>query len=218
MRLLRCSLLLAVAVAAGGCRDLDPTPTGPDARRADAGGPDARRPIDALVDPTDGTPARRACTSNFGSALTAQYGRLDGRLVAIGCNPDNDHLRLQIEMNGATYDVSINVSEDVVRIARDAPVSVVPWSEGWHPGTGVNYPALGMHDEDFQATTTPQLFALLADELDAVNHISVYGTGYDVDGAHLVHRTNGGNDGGLVLRPLSATPRFHGFAFDNQSF
>src|SRR5262245_49460666 len=70
--------------------------------------------IDAMVDAPpmhvdDGTPMRRPCTGNFGSALSTSFGRLDGFLVAIvppgngGCNADTDHVHLQILVNSAVY-------------------------------------------------------------------------------------------------------------------
>src|SRR5690349_2831550 len=71
--------------------------------------------IDGTLDAVDGAPMRLPCTGSFGSALSTSYGRLDGYLVAIvppgngGCNADTDHIHLQVKMNGAIYDVAVNV-------------------------------------------------------------------------------------------------------------
>src|SRR3954468_20291603 len=74
-------------------------------------------PADTGGDAVDGTPMRRACTSTFGTALSPVYGRMDGYLVAIvppapstaPCNADLGHLHLQVLINGAVYDVAVNV-------------------------------------------------------------------------------------------------------------
>jgi len=51
-----------------------------------------------------------------------------------------------------------------------------------------------------------------------VNHISVYGTGYNANGMHLIHYENGSStDGAVVAQPLATTSNlllFH-FASDN---
>src|SRR4051794_19277293 len=68
---------------------------------------------DGDVHVEDGPPTRHPCTSNFGTALTTSFGRLDGFLVAIvppgggPCNADSDHVHLQVQVNGAVYDIAI---------------------------------------------------------------------------------------------------------------
>src|SRR5882757_3056191 len=63
----------------------------------------------------DGAPLRLPCTSTFGNAMTATFGRLDGFLVAIvppgssNCQGDASHIHLQLQVNGAIYDVAVNV-------------------------------------------------------------------------------------------------------------
>ena len=105
--------------------------------------------VDGLLDAVDGTPVRQPCTSQFGHALTSVYGRLDGFLVAIvqpgsgnACNADTSHVHLQVKMNGAIYDVAVNVgstgtTDDVHTTTRDIPLP--QWSEGWHPGVLEDY-------------------------------------------------------------------------------
>jgi hypothetical protein len=51
-----------------------------------------------------------------------------------------------------------------------------------------------------------------------VNHISVFGTGYGPDGAHLIHRNGQGHDGLLVTQPLSTPAHARLFSFTTQAF
>jgi hypothetical protein len=230
-------ILLAALLALGACDTSSPPAADaaslPDADLADAGRdaalPDA--PVasaDAAGQP-DGVPVRRACTSNFGQGLTAVHGRLDGTLVSIvppgahGCNADSGHVHLQVEMQGATYDVAINVEsapDPVQYLARDLPLPDGAWSEGWHTGASgsLDYPSLGLHAADFTPMSQAALVATLDDELAQVNHISVFMIGYGPDGGHNVHRVGTFQDGALVLRPLSGAPRLLFFHFADQSF
>jgi hypothetical protein len=192
----------------------------------------ATTPNDATApaaDSGDGSFVRNACTSTFGSGLSAgTHGRLDGRLVSIvqpgahGCNADSGHVHLQIEMNGDVYDVAVNV--DIVDIAEKdmalTPELGGPWSEGWHAPTDLDYPTnLGLHSGDFteddQATATKKVNDVLA----TANHVSIFATKYGTDGVHLVHRNGNGNDGALIINPLSSTPHWVVFHFPTtQSF
>lgn len=175
---------------------------------------DAQQPL------VDGPAERRACVSSFGTALTTEFGRLDGRLVAIvptmqrGCHADTRHLHLQVLVDGATYDVAVNVTG--VMADLDAPdVMSRAWTEGWHPGASLDYVSdLGLHDDGFIPSSEADLIAALA----ATDHIALYTTGYGPGGAHLVHREGGSHDGAIVLRPLSSRPHVVAFRFTNQSF
>jgi len=189
-------------------------------------------PIDSAVDSTldaiDGTPVRQPCTSQFGNALSNNvYGRLDGTLVAIvqpgggPCNADSDHLHLQIKMNNAIYDVAVNVGstggvDDVHTTTREKELPV--WSEGWHPGVLEDYVSLGLHSTDMTLETRNQLAAEVTAELASVNHISVFGTAYGPDGAHLIHRNGQGHDGLIVTNPLSTPAHVRMFSFTDQAF
>ena len=198
-----------------------------DARLADDAGPaDSGAAPDAGG---DGAPTRQACTSRFGSALSATFGRLDGVLVSIvprstsACNGDPDHLHLQLRVNGAEYDVAVNIASssasDVLLDVSDRGALAQPWSEGWHTGDRLDYVAdLGLASADFGAMTSAGLEQRLLSELADVNHLSVYATGYGPTGAHLVHRNRTGQDGALVLHPLSAAPRYLLFRFASQRF
>jgi hypothetical protein len=176
----------------------------------------------------DGTPTRRACTNDFGSALTEEHGRLDGILVAIvaptqhSCNADNNHLHLQVKSGNQIYDVAVTLAsaegvEDVNSTTWDGDLQSGAWSEGWHAGANLNYVALGLRSREFAPRTKDQLVDDITAELATANHISIFGTGYGPDGMHLVHRKNG-LDGAIVIRPLSALPHYLVFKFADNYF
>ncbi len=230
---------LAGALAGAGCRDTssavhdDASVAVVDAALAPAdatpGPPDADLLAPDASDQPDGPPVRRACSNSFGQGLDTLHGRLDGTLVSIvqpgahGCNGDADHVHLQVEMNGATYDVAINVADTpapVQFLTRDLPLPDGAWAEGWHTGASgsLDYPSLGLHAADFTATSQSALVAQLNSELATANHVSVFMTGYGPDGGHNVHRRGTFVDGAIVVRPLSALPHLLFFHFANQNF
>jgi hypothetical protein len=192
--------------------------------RADGPAADAVR-VDGHVD--DGTPMRGPCTDNFGTALTRAYGRLDGILISIvppgtgGCNADRDHVHLQVRVDGATYDVAVNVGssggvDDVHTTTRE--LTFPPWSEGWHPGAIEDYVALGVHAADLPLASRTEITNDLMADLATANHITIFATGYGPDGAHLVHREGGGHDGMIVTQPLSSPAHARLFSFSDQNF
>ena len=183
--------------------------------------PDAGQP--------DGTATRRTCTNTLGNALTAQHGRLDGTLVAIvapgarTCNGDSDHVHLQVQANGAVYDVAVNVHDNtggnVFYLARDGAPWPFSWVEGWHPNVPLGYRALGLTAGQFTAFPLTTLAGKITTELAGVNHVSIFATGYGPDGIHNVHFGDGyGYDGAIVIRPLSSNARTLYFHFADQSF
>ena len=196
--------------------------------------PEAAQPKDLAAEEVqvppvgDGPPTRQACTNQLGSALSQTHGRLDGYLVAIvppggsNCNADSSHVHLQVKMSGAVYDVAVNVGSappsDVWHDDFDAPMPDGAWAEGWHPGYALDYVKVGVHATTFTNQSMDGLVTELQDELADANHVSVFATAYGSDGAHLVHRTGGGNDGAIVVKPLSAKPHFLMFRFSDQSF
>ncbi len=214
----RLSPLVFLVAACGGT-----TASAPDAPAAIDAAPAGP---DAPYQP-DGTAQRVPCTNNYGQALSAIHGRLDGYLVSIvpagshSCNGDDTHVHLQVRASGAVYDVAVNVSDpaNVDYLARNAPLPDGAWSEGWHPGQQglLDYPSIGVHSTDFAAIDQPTLEAQLATELATANHVSVFMTGYGPDGGHLVHRNGNGADGAIVIDPLGA-PRLLMFHFSTQVF
>ncbi len=160
--------------------------------------------------------------------MTSSFGRLDGFLVAIvppggsHCQSDASHVHLQVKVNGAVYDVAVNVGstgmQDVHSTTRDAPMPGMPWTEGWHANVTDDYTALGVHSSDLPLGTVAQLTSDITAELASVNHISVFATGYGPSGGHLVHHNSSGHDGLIVTRPLSATAHLRLFSFTSQTF
>lgn len=212
---LRTLLLLALVA---GCRSSSPSTDAPPA------GSDA--PLDVPMQVEDGVPMRRPCTENLGSALTQGFGRLDGYLVAVvppgngPCNADDTHVHLQVLALGSVYDIAVNVSEtgvdDVHMTTRD--LWLPTWKEGWHTDVVVDYVAFGVHSTDIPNRPSSQITSEMTAELANVNHISIFGTGYSGEGAHLIHRTFSGRDGMIVTQPLSTPSNARLFSFSNQAF
>jgi len=222
------SVIITIGVACGGTSNTpapdDDAGTGADsgAKTTDAGpsGDGSVFGFDAAPDPTDGTATRKACTNTLGNALSTFHGRLDGYLVSIvpttehTCNGDSTHVHLQVVMNNAAYDVAVNV--DGLEANLSHAMVDGAWAEGWHTtGVGLDYPTtLGIHSTAFATTNAQSLIASLAN----ANHISVFGTAYGPDGMHLIHRKGNGNDGGIIVNPLGATPHYFVFRFDTDTF
>lgn len=220
---LRTTLLLAFALAAcgGGGDAVDGAPGTEDGNPADS-------PM-GHVD--DGTPVRQNCTSNFGNALTTEYGRLDGFLVAVvppqtgACNADRQHVHLQVKMNNEIYDVAIDVTaesgpDDVHTLTLDRAPLGNAWSEGWHTGISLDYAQapLNVHSGDLPLKSKAEMTDELMTDLADVNHISVFAIGYGPDGAHLVHRNGSLHDGLIVTQPLSNPAHFRLLSFTDQTF
>ena len=226
-------LLLIPAFAACGGSTTTATPTyeagAPPTTPDDAGTDDAADATDGNappVFPDDGTAVRTVCTSTLGKGVTAEHGRLDGQLVAIvtksqgRCPADDTHVHLQVKMNGAVYDIAVNI--DGFEGEVDAPMPGAPYSEGWHPGTlgTLDYVTdLGVHSTSITLTGEDLVRARILEQLTNANHISIFGTGYDdMTGAHLIHYNPQAHDGALVLDPLSSKPHMLVFRFVRDSF
>jgi hypothetical protein len=206
-----------------------PTPT-------DAGQPPPTPPSDAGQPPppppdaggggtgTDGPPTRQTCTGSFGSGLSTSHARLDGYVVAVippgqgkSCNGDSTHVHLQISMNNAIYDVAANA--DGLETEKDTALLGGAWSEGWHTSDSLDYPGdLGVHSSDFSLTGVSAVAAEVEQQLANANHVSVFCTGYDATGCHLVHRQGTGKDGAIVIDPLSPTSHWLLFDFSTDNF
>lgn len=202
----------------------------------DDAGVDAAPAIDAAVDAAP-PPVPPNCTSTFGSALTAQHGRIDGVVRAVvvpgtpKCRSDNDHVIVQVDVVEAaatvTYPVWVNVystiavDDPAVRVAQTtAPLVGPAWASGWHEGVSLDYPSsLGIHsDTGFSAKTKEELGALLTATLPAGTKVSAFMFGFDThDGGHKVHRNGGGDDGAVVVVG-AGTPKWLLFHFSQQTF
>ena len=196
-------------------------PGGSDASPADAGPFDQGAVDTGGTGQDDGTPTRQTCSGNFGSALDMSHGRLDGLLVSVippggphSCNSDSSHVHFQVLMQGSLYDVAVNT--DTLQLAKDVGLPDGAWSEGWHTSDGLDYVSLGLHSSDFSTPSDPaggiEAFVMNA------NHVSIFATGYGPTGCHDVHRRNGGDDGAIIIDPLSTNPHGLFFHFNTQSF
>ncbi len=180
---------------------------------------------------TDGTPTRTSsCTptsQETGTAINTAHGRLDGFVTYVlpvngsrSCNGDSGHIHVQVRANGSIYDVAVNVGSlpgDAALYEADMVLPDGAWSEGWH-NDALSYKSLGLTSSQFTPQDPTALAQKLESELASANHISVFGTAYSSkNGCHDIHYYNG-NDGALVLQPLSATPHVLFFRFSNQSF
>jgi hypothetical protein len=224
--------LLALLIA---CRSVsnpttDGTPASDTAPALDGAIADA--PGDSPVDPVDGAPTRRPCTSTFGAALSnGSFGRLDGILVAVvppgpssaPCNADTGHVHLQLLVAGAVYDIAVNVgtddaTNDTHSTTLEHALIGPAWAEGWHTGVAVDYPTLGVHADAIPLRTRTDSVNAIMTDLATANHVSVYATGYGPGGAHLVHRNGRGEDGLVVSHPLSPQGHARLFSFTSQTF
>ena len=173
------------------------------------------------------------CASSFGDALTDSFGRIDGTVLAVVgptdsqcAKPNNDHLVVQVLMDGAAYRMVVNVQSDfgdpdVLLLEKQKPLAGPAWSEGWHTDVGLDYVGdLAANQQDFTAYPMAELVERVTAELVLGAAISVFATSGSgvVDSAHLIHRNETHRDGAIVLEPDSDSPRYLLFAFANQSF
>lgn len=172
-----------------------------------------------------------ACASTFGQALTASFGRLDGTVLAVvkpsdtQCPlPNDDHVILQVTMNGEAYRMVINIQSsfgdpDVRYLALDHALPGPAWSEGWRTGVGLDYAAdFGVHTGAFTPHPLAELADIIADAIPLGGKVSVYADSSGGSSAHKIHRNGGNVDGAIVLDPDGAAPRALLFHFANQSF
>jgi hypothetical protein len=180
-------------------------------------------------------PARNsACTplsQQTGTAVDTNHGRMDGTLVYIlpvdgssSCNGDSAHVHLQVEMSGNVYDVAVDIGKSGDEVGWYEQTTAMPggaWAEGWHGSDGLGYSSLGLSSSQF-TTLDPNSMASEVESLLAnTSQISIYCTGYTPgdNGCHDVHYQDGtGQDGAIVLNPMSATSPIVFFRFIGQSF
>lgn len=233
------TLTLACLAAGAGCNANEAEPS--EADTGPAGALEARAaPLpDGAAAGCDGSYNKAArCASTFGSGLTNGFGRLDGKVLAVVGPTDkqcpqwnNDHLVLQVTVNGAVYRMVVNVLSDG-RNGTDTRMKYLelphaalgePWSEGWHLGVSLDYPNdLGTHMSAFVPHAMVELVGLVSSRLEVGSRISVYATTRDKpSSAHLIHRnqnTAAADDGAIVIGPDTAEPIFLLFAFDGTTF
>ena len=225
-------VLVSGTLAASGCSSNPANPSGPDA----AGTRDGAHAIDAtprvdgmpgpdalMINATDGTPTRLTCTDTFGTDMTTDHGRLDGILVAVvdpthhGCSSDSTHVHLQIQSGGMIYDSAVNVDGGFY-LTKDITLPTMPWTDGWHANADFNYPTEDVHSTDFQTADQATITSMVEAALTSANHVSIYMTGYNTMGGHLVHREGTNIDGAIILDPLSTPSHAIMFRFDTDTF
>ncbi len=197
----------------------------------DAGVPDASVGTPDASTSGDGTPTRLPCTSTFGSAMTTAFGRLDGFLVSIvnpntttSCRGDDNHIHLQVKVNGGIEDIAVNVAStsgnpDVDFRTVSAALRGGAWTEGWHPGQTLDYPSnLGVSSASFTEETLTQLTTSVDNLIANANHVSIFATGFDPTGGHLIHREGSSHDGAIVINPTTSNPTYLLFHFTTQTF
>lgn len=173
-----------------------------------------------------------ACDDMFGDALTASFGRLDGTVLAVVRPVDtqcplvnDDHVVLEVTMNGATYRVVINIQSsfgdpDVRYLELDHALPGQSWSEGWHTGVSLDYVAdFGVHaGPPFEAVPLAELADRVTDAITIGEHVSVFSESSGGASSHKVHRNQGSTDGAIVLHPDGPAPKALLFHFENQTF
>lgn len=182
----------------------------------------------------DSTPEKAvACASEFGSALTAGFGRLDGTLLAVippnfqGCaQPNSTHAIVQVTVGGSAYRLVVNVlstsNQPHVFLGEiDAPLAGPAWAEGWHLDAPLDYVST-LHVTKSQFTDADEATAAtrVYDALELGAPVSIYATSGgppQADSAHLIHRNAANADGAIVVNPQTA-PHYLLTAFAEQSF
>lgn len=215
-----CSAVPVVEPSDGGVEEIDA------GAEFDAG-------VDAGIDA--GVRKQANCASEFGTALTNAFGRVDGTVVAVvppgepTCAIINgDHVVVQVNFDGGVHRMVINIESSFgdprIRMRQlTAPLPAPAFESGWHPALRLDYPSqLGVHsDGGWDALTLQEAATRVYDLVDVGAPISVYATssgGSFASSAHKVHRSGNNADGALVLNPTSASPTWVLFHFANQTF
>jgi hypothetical protein len=170
------------------------------------------------------------CASTFGNALGAGFGRFDGTLRAVvppGDNdcamPNSDHVIVEVDANGSTYRMVVNVlsdsdQPDVLSLTKSAPLSGIAFTPGWNANQLFDYvTTLGVHSTDFTSHSEANHVQNITDSLTIGADLSVFASSDGGASAHLVHRNATNTDGAIVVDP-TGSPRYLLFAFSEQSF
>lgn len=173
------------------------------------------------------------CASTFGTALPAGFGRIDGTVVAIvqpkdkQCAlPNNDHVIVQVKMQGAVYRIVVNVQSDragadirVFYLEKPVKLPAPAWAEGFHGGVALDYVKdFGVKAAEFSPIALAPLSEKIAAVIPLDAKIAVYSDGTGGSSTHLVHRNDGTKDGALILDPDGPSPKAMLFHFATQDF
>jgi hypothetical protein len=208
-----------------------------DVSSAADGSPDVSTPADAVsppgIDAASDAPRNASCTptsSETGTAVSTDYGRLDGTLVYVvdvgkdpQCNGDDSHVHLQIQVSGSIYDVAVDIgtapNDEVGILQQTMALPGGAWQEGWHATAALSYTSLGLMSASFLTTSPDPLAAQVEGLLASTTQISIFCKGYKQgNGCHDVHYENGYDDGAIFLDPSSAMSPVLFFRFTDQSF
>jgi hypothetical protein len=119
------------------------------------------------------------------------------------CRGDDNHIHLQVKVNGGIEDIAVNAASTTGNPNVDfRTVSAVlrggAWSEGWHPRQTLDDPGnLGVSSTSFTEETLTQLTASVDNLIAHANHVSIFATGFDATGGHLIHRQGSSHDGAI---------------------
>ncbi len=123
-------------------------------------------------------------------------------------------------MLGAIYDVAVDIGstgDDIFYLAKDMTIPDGTWAEGWHTSDALSYSSLGIKSTDLVELSPTDAASTVEAELATVNHISVFGTGYNANGIHDIHYENN-KDGAIVTEPQSSSSRVLFFRFSTDQF
>lgn len=197
---------------------------------------DASPAIDAsaAIDASDASVDKGArCASAFGNALPRGFVRVDGTVLAVveprhtTCAlPNDDHVVLQVRMQGAVYRMVVNVQSDrpgqdprVFFLTKNVSLPGPPWQEGVHSGLTLDYAKdLGVQAKDFTPYAMNELSAKVSDAIPLDGKVSVFSDGSGGASTHLVHRNDGTKDGAIVIDADGPRPTALLFRFANQDF
>jgi hypothetical protein len=218
------------ACTESGAATAPPTSPPDEVTEPDAGPDPATSDSGTRADADSGLTGK--CADTFGDKLTEGFGRIDGVVYAVQkpsdtqCTfPNDDHVIVQVLMNGAVYRLVTNVlsngADSKVRFAEVPHALPAPaFAEGWHEGVDLDYPTtLDAHDDDFTPYSMEDLVTKIVEEVKVGSSISVYGTSGKgrPESAHLIHRGSNQEDGAIVVDP-TGSPKFLLFHFPNQNF
>lgn len=209
------------STASSSSQEASSSSSGDASSSSGAGGAGGAAPVDKAKD----------CAATFGSALTNAFGRVDGTVLAVvkptdtQCPmPNNDHVILEVTMQGAVYRMVINVlstgvDPDVRFLELDHAMVGTAWSEGWHTDAALDYAGdLGLHSGfDFAPVPFGKLVDRVTDDITLGEKVSVFCTSSGGASSHLIHRNGQKHDGAIVLHP-DTNPRWLVFHFADQSF
>lgn len=174
-----------------------------------------------------------ACASTFGQALPSGFSRSDGTVLAVvkpsdtQCPmPNNDHLILQITMNGEAYRMVVNIQStigdpNVQYLALDHALPGPAWAEGVHTGIALDYVnEFGVHAGDFTPHPLAELADVVTDAITLGQKVSVFAQSSGGSSAHNIHRNGAGAnvDGAIVLDAAGPAPKALLFHFADQTF